>query len=668
MFRKDPLGGLMGIFFDTKILVVVPFILVACSSSQKNWNDQKPSTQNDLSATQSMGDGGVYYESSYNDHNKAPHKFQIDSKKNNPEHELIDPMNLRMKADYHFAVGEAYSFEGNISKAIESFKLVLIYDQKSARVPLRIAAEYAKLGLLSESLEYCLSAIEKDPANIEAHVLLGGLYSTMKQFEKAIEQYEIVLKLDPKDNDALMFLGAVYAETKNYPKSISYFEKLVSDEDAENLHLGYYYLGRVYIESKAKDSFKKAESSFKKSLQKRTDYAEAAIALSLLYAENKMEQQSIDILKEFSKENGPNIRVAEVLGAKYLEMDKTDLALEQYEFLENHSEDVLNLKVKVALLLMESKQYVKAVSKLNEILKIVPESDKIRFYLAAVLEELNEGEKAIEQFQKIPSTSTFYMDAVTHAIYLLRQNKRTDEALVMAKDCFQSKDDQPQAVALYASMLDEKGQYQEAKIVLEKGLERSPENVQLIFMLGTLFDRLGKKEQVIDTMKKVLSMEPNHIQSLNYLAFTYAELGKNLDDAEKYARKAFSLDNNDGYVLDTLGWIMYKRGKVKESIPLLESAFKKQPNESIIADHLGDAYKRNQLNDKAKKMYQKAVELEADLKRADEIRMKITSIEKQERLPASAGKIENGSKNTSNSAPESVKSKERAASNEIVGP
>lgn len=640
MFRKEASGGLMRILRTTvqKLhlpILLLPLLLAACAS---NGPSHAP--------TSSEAQGGVYYESAYNDHNQAPQKFQIDSKKiNNNENTTLDPMHLRTQADYYFSVGEAYSFDGNVSKAIESFKMVLIYDQKTARVPLRISAEYAKLGLLSESLEYCQMAIEKDPVNVEAHVLMGGLYSTMKQFDKAIEQYEIVLKLNPKDHDALMFLGAVYAEIKDYPKSIQYFEKLVSDDEAENLHLAHYYLGRVYTEAKTKDYFKKAEINYKKALNKRSDYAEAAISLSLLYSENKMDQQSIDILKEFTKENGPNLRIAEVLGAKYLEMERTELALEQYEFLEAHSEDVLNLKVKVALLLMESKQYLRAVNKLNEILKIVPESDKIRFYLAAVFEELNDHDKALEHYRKIPTSSNFYMDSVTHAVYLLRQGKKTDEALELAKKAFTEKTDQAQAVALYASLLDEKSQYLEAESVLNQGLTHFPENVQLTFMLGTIFDRLGKKNDVIATMKKVVTIDPNHVQGLNYIAFTYADLGKNLDEAERLARKALALDGDDGYIMDTLGWVMFKRGKVKESIPYLESAFKKQPTEAVIADHLGDAYKQHQLMEKAKKMYQKAVELEIDLKKADEIRMKITSLEKQERLPASKIEVKNKTAN-----------------------
>ncbi|MNL68194.1 hypothetical protein D3C87_1928860 [compost metagenome] len=73
---------------------------------------------------------------------------------------------------------------------------------------------------------------------------------------------------------------------------------------------------------------------------------------------------------------------------------------------------------------------------------------------------------------------------------------------------------------------------------------------------------------------------------------------------------------------------------------MLEAAHKYQSTVSVIAEHLGDAYYKQALVEKAKKMYKKAVDLETDSKKVEEIRSKLTAIEKQElqnngRMPAS---------------------------------
>ena len=68
-----------------------------------------------------------------------------------------------------------------------------------------------------------------------------------------------------------------------------------------------------------------------------------------------------------------------------------------------------------------------------------------------------------------------------------------------------------------------------------------------------------------------------------------------LKDAEALARKAHQLDPKDGYVLDTLGWILYKQGRFPEAIRMLEAAFSYQSGVSVIAEHLGDAYMKQAL-------------------------------------------------------------------------
>jgi Tfp pilus assembly protein PilF len=173
-------------------------------------------------------------------------------------------------------------------------------------------------------------------------------------------------------------------------------------------------------------------------------------------------------------------------------------------------------------------------------------------------------------------------------------------------------------------------------VSLKAGVEQFPENVQLRFFLATTMDKVGTKDEVVENMKKVIEMDPNHVQGLNYLAFTYAEMGKNLDDAEKYVRRALELEPKDAYIIDTEGWVLYRKGHTKEAVKILETAYKLQPNEPVIAEHLGDAYLKIQMMEKARNMYQRAAEMEEDENKVSLLRNKISAIEKQDirRQPA----------------------------------
>ncbi|MCB0387184.1 MAG: hypothetical protein KDD43_17525, partial [Bdellovibrionales bacterium] len=133
-----------------------------------------------------------------------------------------------------------------------------------------------------------------------------------------------------------------------------------------------------------------------------------------------------------------------------------------------------------------------------------------------------------------------------------------------------------------------------------------------------------------------IELDQNHVQALNFLAYTYAELNQNLEEAEELARKALMLQPKDGYILDTLGWVLYKQDKIKESILTLETAYKLKSTESIIAEHLGDAYYRYDLLEKARQMYLKAVDFEKDKSKVQKIKDKIAVIENTKPFPNDA--------------------------------
>lgn len=574
-------------------------------------------------------DHHVFYDSAMNDHNRAPASM-VPPRAVADGVDHLDPVYMRTQADYHFSMGEAQSLDGSHQKAIESFKLVLVYDANSAQVNLRLAAEYVKIGKITEALDYAEKSVALNPRFIDARLLLGGLFSTLKTYDKAIAQYEQVLKLEPHNTEAPMYIGAVYAEQKQFDRAIKYFDKLARNLDYTTPFLAWYYVGRIRSEQTGKNNLKLAEEAFKKALELRPEHVESILALGQLYTKDDQENKALVLYKNFQRERGPTPRIAEILAQSYLEQEKYDEAYEQFEILERYSDDGLNAKVKMALVLIEQKKYPQAIEKLTEVLKQVPESDKIRFYLAAIYEEIKKPSEAIENFAKIPTESQYFGEAMVHATYLMKQNQRSDEALVLVTKALEKRTDIPQLYAVQASLLDEKGEYRKAAQILEKGSQKFPDNVQLRFFLGTISDRLGEKDKVLSHMNKVIEMDPNHVQGLNYLAFTYAEANKNLDEAEKLVRRALVIDPNDGYIMDTLGWILYKKGKFQDSVKILEAAYKSQPNESVIAEHLGDAYNKNQLSEKARKMYQRAAESEKDEVKINEIRQKITSLERQE--------------------------------------
>lgn len=604
------------------VMVFVSVVLTGCASFNSDSGSR---------------DANEYIESQIDQKNLAPLALRPTPNLNG---DSIDPVYLRTQADYYFSMGEAYSLEGNSQKAIESFKMTLVYDPPSSEVNMRLAAEYIKMGMVTEALSQANEAVKKNPQEENYRLLLGGLYSSLRVYDKALIQYQHILKINPKSTEAPLYIGAIYSEQKQYQQAISYFEGLLKNAAYGTPHLVYYYMARVHVEEGHPKSYLLAESEFQKALQLKPDFTDAAIALGAYYKKTKQLDKAIGVYKKYQMENSPQPRIIELLAQSYLEKEDYDSAYEQLEILENYSEDVLNVKMKMALILIEKKLYPVATQKLEEILREVPESDKIRFYLAAVYEEMKMFDEAAMHFKAIPPSSSFYVESITHAAYIYKNKEQLKDAIQISEEALKHKKDQPQLCALYAAFLDEAGEYQKALSFLKEARERFPDNAQIEFYYGAISDHVGNKKELIAAMRKVIQIDPRHVQGMNYLAYTLSEEGNShLDEAEIWARKALVLDPKDGYVMDTLGWILYKKGKNHEAIKFLELAFKTQSRVSVIAEHLGDAYIKHSMVEKAKVMYKKAAELETDTKKVQEILSKLTALDKQQidvvRLPAS---------------------------------
>lgn len=108
------------------------------------------------------------------------------------------------------------------------------------------------------------------------------------------------------------------------------------------------------------------------------------------------------------------------------------------------------------------------------------------------------------------------------------------------------------------------------------------------FDLAAAYERAGRYEESFEKFEKIIKNNPNHHPSLNYVAYMWAERNRNLDQALAYARRALSLDPENGSYLDTLGWIYYQQGDFNAAYRELLKAAELIPDESVVAEHLGD--------------------------------------------------------------------------------
>jgi tetratricopeptide (TPR) repeat protein len=583
-----------------------------------------------------VSSGGQFFDSAMNNKNRAPSSIGIPESYDEDEAK-IDPMHNQAQADFLFLKSEMESNSGRSTETVELLKNALIYDPQAATVMQRLAIEYYKNAKISEALSWAEKARSISPDKREINLLVAGLYTTTKNYAKAENLYKKLIKKDSDDSEALLYLGSVYTEQKNYPKAIEVFKKLTRQPSYNSKHVAHYYIARIFSEqNNVKLSQIKAELS--KAIAIKPDFFDAVNMLGHLIEKFEGKDKAYKYFADYQRQHGPSLKLAEMLSQYYITNNQLDKAFEQLEIIDESNEDQIQVKLKMALILIEKKIYDKAVYKLEEILKLAPESDKVRFYLSAVLQEKRDFKAAFEQYMLIPKTSNYFEEARLHAAYISKVMGNSNQAMAVLKESLDKKIENPQSYFLMSQLWEDKKNLKNAVEALKTAESKFPKNAQVYYQLGILNDRMNLKEDMLIYMKKVVELEPEHAQALNYIAYTWAENNEQLELAETYARKAVKNSKGDAFILDTLGWVLYKKGEYKEAIQVLEKAHKMQPDVSIISEHLGDVYFRLNLHEKAVALFIKAVETEADKERKAQIQSKLVEASnkvKNSRLPSS---------------------------------
>ncbi len=583
-------------------------------------------------------DGSRFYDSAMNDHNRAPASLAVPQTFGSETVPTIDAVNNQIEADFLFLKSDMESQTGKSGESIELLKSALVYDPNAPTLMQKLAVEYYKKGQIRDAVYWAEKAKLKSPERRDLSLLVAGLYTSTKDYVRAEQEYLNLLKKDKDDAEATLYLGAVYSEMKNYPKAIQKFTELTKHPQYSSKYLAYYYLARVYLEQSHRSANHLAQDNLRKSIKIKPDFFESLSLLSQLIQKESGLEKSIQFYSEHQAKFGPNPKIAEILSQYYIEKNHYDLAFDQLEILDNYSDDQIQVKLKMALILIDKKDYDLASAKLKEILNLAPESDKVRFYLSAVYEEQKQLKEAFDEYMKIEKVSSYFEEARLHAAYLAKMLGQPDLAMTVLKESINSKSENAQSYFLLAQFHEDKKEYSKALETLNLAENKFPKNAQVIFYKGTIQDKMNMKQQMVQSMKKVLEYEADHTQAMNYLAFSWAEMNTELDQAEKYARLAVKKEKDDAFIMDTLGWVLYKKGQYKEAAEVLEKAHTLQPSVAIISEHLGDIYSKIQKFEKALSFFNQAVEGESDPEKRKDIQQKISQVkaDAKGRKPASA--------------------------------
>lgn len=510
---------------------------------------------------------------------------------------------------YLFSRARIATHEGDYPTALNLLRDAITLEPGSALLHGEIADIKLKIGQIPEALEYINKAIALDPGYRPPYVLGGILMASAGKDWEAADYLRKAVKIDPSKEDAYLHLSLSLTRLFEYEEAVANLKALVKI-NPESI-LGYYYLGRTYSQMKL---YRDALVYFSKVIELRPEFDQAVIDKAATYEALGEYPQAIEAYRSLLDQDEQRAAVLQRL---------TQLLLQQRRFSE--ALDYLRLAVqsglggqetvrKIGLVHLELEQFDQAIAVFKEMLEKDPSADNIRIYLGIAYEEKDDLTSAYSEFSKIPKSSPYFYDAVSHIALILKDQGKVDAAIDVFKDAIAVNRSNLELFLNFSTLYEALDRLQAALEILLGNEQAFQKEARLHFRIGVLYDKLGKREESINRMKQVLKLEPKDAQALNYLGYTYAEMGIHLDEALKFIKQAVDIRPGDAFILDSLGWVYYKQKRYDDAVKVLEEAITLVNDDSTIVEHLGDAYAARRNIKRALKQYQKALELAPERK------------------------------------------------------
>ena len=285
--------------------------------------------------------------------------------------------------------------------------------------------------------------------------------------------------------------------------------------------------------------------------------------------------------------------------------------------------------MKIGLLHLEQGRHDEAIREFNILLASNPKNNAVRLYLALALKSKGDIKRAIDEFLKIDPKSDEFQTAIKSLTLLYMKSGLIDEGIKKLSELADIIKDNIDINMMLATLYEEKDDYKRGIDVLEKALTNNPKNVELLYQTGVLYEKIGDTERALKYMEDVLEVDPEHANALNFIGYSWADKEVNLDKAEEMIKKALEKKPDDGYIIDSLGWVYFKRGEYEKALIEIDKAYQKLPNDPTIAEHLGDVYAILKNYAKAKEHYERSITLEKDNEKKKIIKKKLMELEER---------------------------------------
>jgi tetratricopeptide (TPR) repeat protein len=444
--------------------------------------------------------------------------------------------------------------------------------------------------------------LEIDPDSKRAQQVLASVMVMTNQFDGLAPHLIRMLEADKEALPGnLLSLNRMFARSPDRQAVLQLMNKVCAP--FSNLAEAHY---AVAVAAAAAQESGQALAETRKALQLKPDWEAAALLEAQIFAQSSA-SAAIDVLQGFLTRH-PKAREIQLHLARALVAEK------RYPEAKRHFQELLaaypnnpDIVFPVAILALQQNDRPLAEAQLKHLVTLdIADKNPPYFYLGQLFEEDKRDDAAVDAYRQV-IPGEHYLQAQLRSANIVANTGKLDLARSQLRAAAAASPAQRTQFTIgEATLLREAKQVEAAFDLLDKALRQEPEQPDLLYESALLAEKLGRMTVTETRLRKLMTLQPDNAQAYNALGYSYAERNMRLPEARRFIEKALQLAPNDPFILDSMGWVLYRQGDLEGALSHLERAHAQRPDPEIAA-HIGEILWKLGRKDDARRTFQDAL-------------------------------------------------------------
>ena len=474
----------------------------------------------------------------------------------------------------------------------------------------RIAERATRIAIYARVNEQALSAAQRwsqlDPDNIEVHQVLASLFIRLGNVEASVaEVQEILHRLPSATAEGITMVATLLEREADQQTSFAVLRKVAAlYPDLAVAH--YVEASFAYRLGQDEHALKAVQTA----LHLDPSHRDSLLLGARILSELGRSDEAFDSLNRALVKDPQNLNLRLGYAQLLVDAGQYETAAAELRKLYKSHKNNTSLVYSLGLLAIESRRLEDGRKYMEQVLKLGGKHDDASYYLGRIADNQRQYLKALQHYRQVRSGENL-LDAQVRSSEMLATLGEVDQAREYLNKLRMIYPEPSYAIRFFlseAKMLRQARLYQQSVDLLTAALQQHPGDSQLLYARALAAERLDLPEIFETDLRAVLAKEPENPQALNALGYFLVDRTSRLDEAEGYLLKALQLMPDDAAVIDSVGWLYYRRGNLAKALGYLQKAYGRHPDPEIAA-HLGEVLWVSGDKEAADKIWNQALQI-----------------------------------------------------------